>query len=47
MEGFVLRMFVGGMWRGLVGTNGAFDTVWVDRASGEKVRRVRKPLAFK
>lgn len=28
------------MWRGLVGTNGTFDAVWVDRASGEEVRRV-------
>lgn len=28
------------MWRGLMGTTGVFDAVWVDRASGEEVRRV-------
>ncbi len=28
------------MWRGLLGTDGSFDAVWVDRASGREVRRV-------
>lgn len=28
------------MWRGLMGTTGVFDAVWVDRATGEEVRRV-------
>jgi hypothetical protein len=28
------------MWRGLMATTGTFDAVWVDRASGEEVRRV-------
>jgi hypothetical protein len=28
------------MWRGLLGTNGAFDAVFVDRATGNEVRRL-------
>jgi hypothetical protein len=28
------------MWRGLLGTNGAFDAVFVDRATGREVRRL-------
>jgi hypothetical protein len=28
------------MWRGLLGTNGAFDAVFVDRATGKEVRRI-------
>ena len=28
------------MWRGLLGTNGAFDAVFVDRATGKEVRRL-------
>jgi hypothetical protein len=28
------------MWRGLLGTNGAFDAVYVDRASGKEIRRL-------
>jgi hypothetical protein len=27
------------MWRGLMSTTGSFDAVWVDRASGEVIRR--------
>ncbi|HZH44601.1 MAG TPA: hypothetical protein VEY50_11020 [Lysobacter sp.] len=27
------------MWRGLMSTSGTFDAVWVNRASGEEVRR--------
>ena len=27
------------LWRGLMGTNGSFDAVWVNRATGEEVRR--------
>lgn len=27
------------MWRGLMSTNGTFDAVWVDRATGTEVRR--------
>jgi len=27
------------MWRGLLGTDGTFDAVYVDRATGEEVRR--------
>jgi len=28
------------MWRGLISTDGTFDAVWVNRATGEEVRRV-------
>jgi hypothetical protein len=28
------------MWRGLMSTDGTFDAVWVNRATGEEVRRV-------
>jgi hypothetical protein len=28
------------MWRGMMGTDGRFDAVWLNRASGEVVRRV-------
>lgn len=28
------------MWRGLMTTEGVFDAVWVDRATGEEVRRL-------
>lgn len=28
------------MWRGLMGTNGSFDAVYVDRATGKEVRRL-------
>jgi hypothetical protein len=28
------------MWRGLMSTDGAFDAVWVNRVTGEEVRRV-------
>ena len=28
------------LWRGMLGTDGSFDAVWVDRASGEVVNRV-------
>jgi hypothetical protein len=28
------------MWRGMMGTDGSFDAVWVDRASGNEVRRM-------
>lgn len=28
------------MWRGLIATTGSFDAVWIDRASGEQVRRL-------
>jgi hypothetical protein len=27
------------MWRGLMGSDGTFDAVWVNRATGEEVRR--------
>lgn len=27
------------MWRGLMGTDGTFDAVWIDRATGETVQR--------
>jgi hypothetical protein len=28
------------MWRGLMGTDGTFDAVWVNRGSGDEVRRL-------
>ena len=28
------------MWRGMMGTDGSFDAVWVDRANGKEVRRM-------
>jgi hypothetical protein len=28
------------MWRGLMGTDGSFDAVYVDRATGREVRRL-------
>ena len=28
------------MWRGLMSTDGSFDAVWVNRATGEEVRRI-------
>ena len=28
------------LWRGLMSTDGTFDAVWVDRATGEEVRRL-------
>lgn len=27
------------MWRGLIGTDGSFDAAWIDRATGETVKR--------
>jgi hypothetical protein len=30
----------GVMWRGLMGTDGTFDAVFVDRATGQEVRRL-------
>jgi hypothetical protein len=30
------------MWRGLMGTDGTFDAVYVDRASGREVQRIRQ-----
>ena len=28
------------LWRGLMSTDGTFDAIWVDRATGEEVRRL-------
>ena len=28
------------MWRGMMGTDGSFDAVFVDRANGKEVRRL-------
>ncbi|HWN06380.1 MAG TPA: hypothetical protein VNO53_04380 [Steroidobacteraceae bacterium] len=33
------------MWRGLLGTDGTFDAVYVNRATGEEVRRVAQRAA--
>jgi hypothetical protein len=34
------------MWRGMMGTNGSFDAVWVNRATGAVVRRVPQRAAI-
>lgn len=34
------------LWRGLMSTTGTFDAVWVDRASGEEVRRYPQRAAI-
>lgn len=36
----------GVMWRGLMSTSGTFDAVWVDRATGDEVRRVPQRAAI-
>ncbi|WP_164116327.1 hypothetical protein [Sphingorhabdus sp. Alg239-R122] len=34
------------MWRGLASTTGSFDAIWVDRSSGETVRRAPQRAVF-
>ena len=34
------------MWRGMMGTDGSFDAVWVNRATGQEVRRVPQRAAI-
>jgi hypothetical protein len=34
------------VWRGLFSTTGRFDAVWVDRATGREVRRLRQQAAI-
>lgn len=34
------------MWRGLMSTDGTFDAVWVNRATGEEVRRLPQRAAL-
>lgn len=34
------------MWRGLISTTGSFDAIWVNRATGEEVRRSPQRGAF-
>lgn len=34
------------MWRGLITTTGSFDAIWVNRATGETVRRYPQRAAF-
>lgn len=34
------------MWRGLISTTGTFDAIWVDRASGDTVRRSPQRAVF-
>jgi hypothetical protein len=34
------------LWRGVLSTTGTFDAIWVDRATGETVRRLPQRSAF-
>jgi hypothetical protein len=34
------------LWRGLVSTTGSFDAVWVDRATGTEVKRLKQRAIF-
>ena len=34
------------MWRGLMSTDGTFDALWVNRATGEEIRRVPQKVAL-
>lgn len=34
------------MWRGLLSTDGKFDAVWVNRATGEEVRRLAQKVSL-
>lgn len=36
----------GVMWRGLMGSDGTFDAIWVDRGTGQEVRRMAQRVGL-